>query len=152
MRMPQVPPQPPPSVLTAVKLMHLGAGLSALGIIVGILGRSAVRAAAEKAQPPYTASQVHTLVSVTVAASVVLGLIAVGLWIWMAYANKAGKSWARITSSLLFGFSILDLVTQAMGTAPALNKIILVLISLAGFAAIIFLWKSDSSAYFERRR
>jgi hypothetical protein len=29
-------------------------------------------------------------------------LIGVGLWIWMAQMNKAGKNWARITSTVFF--------------------------------------------------
>lgn len=149
---PQGPPPPPPSVLTAVKLMYLGAALSAIGILVGLLGRPAVKTAVEKAQPAYTASQVNAIVAATVAISILSGLIAVGLWLWMAYANKAGKSWARITSTVFFGLSALGLVTLALGTTPALNKIVLVLVFLVGLGAIIFLWKSDSSAYFEAPR
>lgn len=148
MGIPQGPPAPPASVLGAVKLMYLGAALSAVGIVVGILGRSAVKAAVRKAQPAYTPSQVQTLVSISVGASVVLGLIAVGLWIWMAYASKSGKSWARALSTVFFGFSVLDVAVLALGTTPALNKMIVALVALAGLGAIIFLWKSDSSAYF----
>ncbi len=39
------------------------------------------------------------------------GLLAVGLWIWMARANSAGKSWARIAATALFAINTLAVLS-----------------------------------------
>lgn len=150
---PAGPPAAPPSILTAVKLMYAGAGLSALSLIAGVLSKSAIKTAVEKAQPTFTAQQVDTAVNVGLATAVVIGLIGVGLWLWMAYANKAGKSWARIVASILFGLNALSMIYSLISAGtPVAGKLLSVLIFLVGLGAVIFLWKPESTAFFEAPR
>ena len=48
---------------------------------------------------------------------VVVGLIGVGLWLWMAQKNKAGKNWARITSTVFFALDTLGAIGGLAGGA-----------------------------------
>ena len=98
-----VRPGPPPSVVMAVRLMYAGAVVSAISLIVGLATVGSLRNSLHKANPSLTAAQLHNLQTVVVVGSVVIGVISIGLWVWMALMNKAGKAWARIVATVLFG-------------------------------------------------
>jgi hypothetical protein len=75
------------------------------------------------------------------------GLIAGGLWLWMAWANKHGRSWARILATVFFG--VLTLYAAAgLVALPAAAKIVIIIEWAAGLAAVIFLWQRQSSDYY----
>lgn len=77
----------------------------------------------------------------------IAGLIAAGVWLWMARANKRGRSWARIVSTAFFG--ILTLYTTAGVFAwPAAPKVAVIVEWTAGLTAIVFLWQGQSSLYY----
>jgi hypothetical protein len=141
-------PAPPPSVQSAVKLMYAGAAFSALGLLLGLGARSTIRAAVLQAQPKASIATINADVSAYVAAAIAAGIIGVGLWIWMAFANGRGRSWARVTGTVFFGFDCLGIVVSLTQAAPGASKLIGGLVWLAGLGAVIYLWKPDSSAYF----
>src|SRR5262249_46561808 len=85
---PQRPPMPN-SVQTAVRLMYVGAALSVIELIVGLATISSVKSAIQKAYPHYTPSQVHSLEVASIGIGVLVGLISIGLWLWMARASAA---------------------------------------------------------------
>ncbi|MCW3034839.1 MAG: hypothetical protein JWM17_151 [Actinobacteria bacterium] len=149
--MPPPPQRPtaPPSVLTAVKLIYAGAALSLVGIVVTLTQKDAIRKMIAANNPKLTQSQLDVAMNVGLAFGVILGLLGVGLWLWMASANKKGYSWARVVSSVFFGIDTLYLlyVLFAAGN-PAIQKVASVLLWLVGLGAVVFLWMSDSSAYF----
>ena len=93
-----IPSEPPPSIQRAVVLMYVGAGLEVLGLIFNLITRQG-----------------------STAAGIPGTLIGIGLWIWMARANQAGKDWARITSTVFFGIDCLFLLllqNDPMRTKP----------------------------------
>jgi|SRR5215469_5534218 len=144
---PQVPaPQP---VTTAVRLMYAGAALSAIEIILGLATIGSLRGAIKSQYPGYTASQIHTAEVAAILAAVVIGAIAIGLWLWMAWANGKGKSWARIVATVLFGLNTIDMLTLIARPHSAVSLIFALLVWLAGLGAIYFLWQRESSAYFQ---
>jgi hypothetical protein len=145
-------PEPPASVLNAVKLMYAGAAVSVVGLIVSLVTIGSLKTTIRKADPTFTSSQVHSAEVVVVAFAVVIGLISVGLWIWMAGANKAGKNWARVTSSVFFGLDTLGLLAVFRQAEPVLSRLVTVLVWLVGLAAIIMLWRKESSGYFAAQR
>lgn len=149
-------PPAPRSIQNAVKLMYVGAGLSAISLIVGLLTigslKNAIQTANRTAAKPLTASQLHTAESVGVASIVVLGLLGIGLWLWMARANGSGKSWARVVASVLFGLNTLGLLSVIARPNAAPTKIFDVLVWLVGLGAIVFLYQRDSSEYFAQSR
>jgi len=139
--------EPPTSLQTAVRLMYAGAGISAISFILGLVTIGSVRRTLEKQNPTYSASKISSLVNAEVAIVVVAGVIGVGLWLWMAWANKRGKNWARITGTVFFGLYTLDLVLVAARAASGISTVFAIVTWLVGLGATIMLWRRDSSAY-----
>ena len=53
-------PEPPPSVVQAVRLMYAGAVVSAVSLVVGLATTGSLRTALHKSNPSLTPSQLHT--------------------------------------------------------------------------------------------
>lgn len=143
--------KPPPPVRTAVKLMWVGAALALLNLLLLPLQTDTIRD--QFADQPDVGIDPDTLVSTTIAAGVVFGLIAVGLWVLMALMNGKGKSWARITATVLGGLNILSLLASISGAAgTALPPLALVLgvasLILAG-VIVYLLWQRPASEWFD---
>ncbi len=149
---PQSAAQPPSSIQNAVKLMYAGAVVSVVIIIVAIVTISSARSAVHTAFPHYSAARVRRAAVGLVAYEVVVQVITIGLWLWMAWANKAGKSWARIVSSVLFGLNTLFLLVSLSRPHASFGLALLVVIWLIGLGAIFFLWRRESSAYYTASR
>jgi hypothetical protein len=154
---PQVPygaarpaPTPPPSILTAVKLMYAGAALSAISFLTSLLTQESVRDQIAEANPDYTEEQLDTTVAYGVAFAVVIGLIAILLWVWMAETNRRGKSWARVVATVL---GALNIVFTVIGLSLGQSSGLVVVFSLvsAALAAVILylLYRKESNAYYE---
>lgn len=142
--------RPPATVLTAVKLMYAGAVLSAIGVVVQFIGIPSERAhLRQQHNPKLSSDQIHSIVIGSVVLIAAIGIVSVGLWIWMARSNGAGKPWARIVSSALFALSTLDLLTSLRALGFQIGLVLGLLIWLVGLAAIILLWRKDSTAYFK---
>jgi hypothetical protein len=157
---PQVTSGPAPqSVQNAVKLMYAGAALSVLSIIATAVTANNIRPYIEKHikeinGKPVTAQQITSLVHFDVAAGIAVAVIGLALWLWMAWKNGQGRSWARIVSTVLFAlyaiFFLLDAVRAGGSSAFALITAVLTL--LVGLGSVFFLWKPTSSAYFTSLR
>ena len=150
---PQPPrPEPPASILTAVRLMYAGAAASALSLIATLLTISSLRTAIHNADPTLSATRLHSAQAAAVVIAVLFGLIGVGLWIWMAAANKAAKNWARITASVIFGLDTLAVVADLIRPEPLLNRLVSIVIRLIGLGVIALLWRRESSDYYAAAR
>jgi hypothetical protein len=139
---------PPNSVQTAVRLMYAGAGISAISFILGLVTIGSVRRSLEKQYPSYSASKISSLVNAEIAVVVVAGIIGVGLWIWMAWANKRGKNWARITGTVFFSLYTLDLIFVAARAVSGISTVFAIVTWLVGLGATIMLWRRESTGYF----
>ncbi|HEU5158465.1 MAG TPA: hypothetical protein VFU43_15830 [Streptosporangiaceae bacterium] len=164
--MPAEQPKPPPpdTVQNAFYLMLAGAGLQALGIISALAQIGAIRDTIRERveeQSDGSTLDVDRLVNISIVSIIVVGLLGVALWLWMAYANRAGKNWARITATVFFGISTMSLLsnlavqstdsTVAVGSSgTAFGMVLNVLMWLVGLAAIILLWHRRSGPYFKR--
>lgn len=144
---PQRPAAPTP-VLQAVKLMYAGAIVSAISLIITLVTVGSLKTAIHNADPSLSASKLHSAEVAAVAVAVIFGLIGIGLWLWMAYANKAGKNWARITATVFFGLDTLSVLTSFRQAEPILTRLISILIWLIGLGTIVLLYQRESSAYF----
>jgi hypothetical protein len=154
--MPAKPPAPQ-TVQYAFYLMLAGAALQLLSGIAALGSVSKIRDTLRDQHPDYTSTQIDSAVRIGEAFAIILVLIGMGLWIWMAFANRAGKNWARITGTVFFGLDSLSLVislaasgSNAMSTTKAspFGVVVNILVWLAGLAAVILLWNKQSSAYF----
>jgi hypothetical protein len=146
----------PPSITRAVRVMYVGAVASVIGIIVDLTTYSSLQNAIanrkRKNGQPLTHSQVVNLAHVEVVVLVVVGLIAAGVWIWMARNCLAGKSWARITSTVLFAISTIGVFVSVCGGAVAAGgatRIYGFVVWIVGLIAIVLLWQRTSSEYFK---
>jgi hypothetical protein len=129
----------------AVRLMYAGAVVSAISLVVGLATVGTLRSDLHKAQPTLTPAQLHQLQTVLVVGSVVIELISIGLWVWMALMNKAGKPWARIVATVLFGLYTLYLLFFVIRAGA--GALVPVITWLIGLGALILLWRKDSSEY-----
>jgi hypothetical protein len=146
----------PPSITRAVRVMYAGAAASVIGIIIDLTTygtlQNALATRRRKNGQLMTHAQVVDLAHVEVVAFVVGGLIAAALWIAMARSNRAGKSWARTVSTVLFAISTVSAFVSIGGGALATvdaTRIYGFVVWIIGLAAIILLWQRASSEYFK---
>jgi len=141
----------PQSVANAVKLMYAGAVISAIEVIISLTTIGSLKSAIVKAYPHYSAAKVHDLEVAGIAEIVVSGLIGIALWLVVARLNAAGRNWARIVASVLFGINTIELISLVAQPHALIGILFAVLLWLAGLGAIVLLWRRESSAYFRAR-
>jgi hypothetical protein len=168
-------PPLPQTVQNAFYLMLAGAVLQVTGIIVAMTQVHQLRAAFTQGDSNISSSDANAVSGGLVALIVFFGVVETGLWIWMAYKNKAGRPWARIVGTVLFGFCCLSVVSSVLslafrsslnrvnsttdssghtstvslsGSTTAIGTTVGVIMWGIGLAAIILLWRRQSSAYF----
>ena len=144
-------PAAPNSVRNAVRLMYAGAAFSAIVVIVTLVTVSSLKAGILGKYPHYTPVQRHNAEVAVIVTSVIGGLITVGLWLWMAWANLRGRNWARIVAAVFFGINTLDLIASFARVHAVAPMIVSVLVWLVGLGAIVFLFNKESAAYFKPR-
>jgi hypothetical protein len=66
------------------------------------------------------------------------------LWVWMAWANNKGSSWARIVATGLFALNTISLIVGAAGASIA---IIFVALGWLAGVAVVLLWRQETTAY-----
>ena len=153
----RVKPQPPSSVRTAVKLMYAGAVLSALAVIITAVTIGSIKSTIMARHPDYTLPQLHRAEAANVTVAVIGGLIAIGLWLWMAWANGRGRSWARVLSAVFFGINTLDLLLSlslrhSTAEAHATGSLIIgIVVWLVGLAVIVLLFNKQSSPFYKQQ-
>jgi uncharacterized membrane protein (DUF2068 family) len=156
-------PAPPAPVRRAVRLMQAGAVVSTLSLIFTVIGAFSLKhnmmtANAQKLQQhQITASQISNTATGLIIYTILIGLVSIGLWLWMARMNEAGRRWARITASVFFAlwslytYSVLgELHGGVTVTATLIVSLILILaLWVIGAATVFYLWRPASTAYFK---
>jgi hypothetical protein len=145
-------PPVPASVHNAVRVMFAGAAASLLGIAIDIITVGATKTAIEKHSPSLSASQVSSTQHVLIAGFAAGGVIAAAVWIILALACRRGHNWARVTGTVLFGLSTVDTLAGLTAPLAAAVKIWAVVIWLVALAAVVFLWRRESGAFFRQAR
>ena len=142
-------PPAPQSITRAVQLMYAGAVASLIGIVIALTTLSSIKSQIISRNPSLTTTQVNNAEHVAIGILIASGLIGAALWLWMAQSCKAGKSWARITSTVLFGIETINVVAGAAAVASGgVSRIYSIVIWLIGLGAVIFLWRPSSTEYF----
>lgn len=152
----------PVPVRRAVRLMQAGAAVSAVSLIFTVIGSFSLKsnmmsANAEKLKlHQVTASEISSTAKGLIIYTIFIGLLSIGLWLWMARMNDAGRRWARITASAffvlwsLYTYSVLGELHGGV-TVTATLIVSLVLIAalwVIGAVAVFQLWRPASTAYF----
>jgi hypothetical protein len=150
----QRPPAPAP-VRRAVMVMYAGAAASLLRAIADLVTRTELKnfvaARSRAAAVHLNASQISAATNVALAVAVVVGVISIGLWIFIARAAGKGSKAARITGTVLFGLDTLSLLVAPPDvgvSGPVLPKIFTGIVWLAGLVVVILLWQRRSRAFF----
>jgi hypothetical protein len=147
------PLAPPGAVRRAASLMLAGAALSIVyGVVAGLTSHSAMLYSYTSTPSGTTVRHANFLVS-----GIVGGVIQCLLWLWMAWKAKAGRGWARVLSTVFFGFMCLGLLAAVIAAAASPgNAVPALLVTLiqwgAGLAALIQLWRPESSQFFAAAR
>jgi uncharacterized membrane protein (UPF0136 family) len=152
-QMPDTPPRTiPGTVRQAVRAMYGGAAASLIYLISSVVTQGSTKTAIHKRFPNLSASQVATEQHVLLIAGIVSGLIAIAAWRLIARASQAGKNWARITGTVLFGLATLDALGGLINPVAVPVKILAFVIWLFGLIAVVRLWQAASTAYFKAPR
>jgi hypothetical protein len=146
------PPPPPDAIRRATALIFAGAALSVVyGIVDGLTVHSSEFYTYSSTQSGTTVHQANSLVS-----GIVTGVIQCLLWLWMAWKIKSGRNWARVLSSVFFGFMCLTFLKGAWSASSNDDAILAFLVTLiewgVGLAALIKLWRPESSQFFAAAR
>ena len=140
--------EPPGPVRTAVKLMYAGAALSAITVIVTLVTVGSLKSGILARYPEYTPAQRHNAEIAAVTSAILGGVVAIGLWLWMAWANRGGRNWARIVSAVFFGINSLGLIISVFRVHATAGLIVSGLAWLAGLAAIVLLFRRESGPFY----
>jgi serine/threonine protein kinase len=134
----------PASMATAVRLMYAGAAFTliyAIGVVV---------AAGSIVKADNYATTGRTSVGGVDALTVVVSLIEIALWLWIARGCKNARNSARITGTVLFGIHTLVTLGVLVNHHPGIGlpKILTAISWLIACGAVVFLWRRESSAFF----
>ena len=89
-----------------------------------------------------------------VGGAVIEGLAQVALWLWMAWKTETGRAWARILSTVFYGLlcvqPIIGLALFAISKGAGHPAVVIILLVQwgVGLAALIQLWRRESSDFF----
>ena len=138
-------------MLTAVRLMYVGAALSLVNAAVALTAINQIQTAFE-AQHPLAQNAAQGAASLAAAGVIISGAVGIGLWLKLASASRRGRSWARTVGTILFGLDTIGLLGTLSRTGVPAVKTLGVLIWLIGLIAVISLWRRQSSDYFHNSR
>ena len=143
---------PPWSIWYAVRLMWAGAALSLVVLAVTFLTADSIkRSIADRLceQSNYSQHTADTQYQTLIASTVVVSLLGVVVWLWMARANGAGKKWARLFATGLGATNILGFLVSVTADGVTVPQIVLGGLNLLLAAAVlVLLWHPDSSDYY----
>lgn len=140
----------PASVLNAVRVMYAGAVTSLLGAAFDVVTVNATKRAIESHSRHLSASQLASLQHTLIAGFAAGGVIAAAVWIGLAVACRRGHDWARIAGTVLFGLSTVDALGGLAVPVAGVVKVWALLVWLAGLAAVVLLWRRESTAFFRQ--
>jgi hypothetical protein len=139
----------PPPVLTAVRLIYGGAIGTAVQLIAALAFIGDINAYHLTVLGHHlTNAQLSHWRPLIITLAVVLALVVIGLWLWMARAVGRGRNWARIACTVLAALATLELA----GTHGVAQVLLALLTWLTGLAAVWQLWRPASGAFFRPRR
>jgi hypothetical protein len=147
------PATPPVTVQRAIMLMYGGAATSTVYLIAALVTMGSLKSALVNANKtgkhPLTASQVNGEATGYIIYVIFVAVVAIALWLWMARMNGRGKSWARVTATVLFCLWTINTVSTVSQTRLFLALVFPVISWLLGLGAVFLLWRPDSTAFFK---
>ena len=151
------------TVRAAVRVMYAGATVSTVNLIIFLAIIGDIKAYHAILGYRLTAAQVSQLLNTgAITLAIVIALVPIALWLWMARETGRGRNWARGLSTVLFALATLSLSSVIpqpvfnitfvpavrLSFVPLLGPAATVLTWLAGAAAVWLLWRPASTAFF----
>ena len=144
------PTQMPSSVATAVKLIWARIAITVITTLATFaMLDTFVDQALEQAGASTGDVDEEMVRTITIATGIVGLVIGVGIAVLLLTFIKKGANWARITWTVLTVIGLL-LGLIGIGSLPALFLVLKVVYMVLGVAALFFLWKKESNAWFSR--
>jgi hypothetical protein len=134
------------SAFIAVKLMYLGAVVELMAAVIILTTIGDVRSSVVQRNPDLTEIEWHAVVAGQLEPTAVAAGIAVGFWLWMAWANAGGHRWARIAFTLFFGLNVFGLLrglAQGSAVYARADLTIGVVLCFVQLAAVILVFRSE---------
>jgi hypothetical protein len=141
--------RPPRPVRWAVGFMFAGAALELLALVVALLTTASLKAGILQAHPDDSPPFTHATELIRTAPLIVGALIALCLWLWMAWANEHGRPWARVVSAVFFGINTVDLLISWRLLHATPDLIVGGVIWLAGLAAVVLIFSGDAAPFYD---
>lgn len=129
--------------------MYVGAALSVVGVVLSFFTRDTLKK--QFSDSGLSGSQIDTAVTATLAAAAVAGLIFVALYLWLARKVLAGRSWARITTLVVSGLTILVTLGSLGQPQGGLYRTVSLISALVSAAVFVLLVLKPSAEFFRRR-
>jgi len=137
----------PPAMRWAVSLMYVGAVAAVVRGLVDIANNTTI--ITPSSTSPHAGTVQHAS---SLAAGITEGIVIGGLWLWMAWKTGTGWHWARVLSCVFFGLLSLTLIGSVVSLAGrdgSVGNFIVTLVEWGvGLAAIVELWRPESSGFF----
>jgi hypothetical protein len=136
-------PALPESMRRAVGLMWAGLGLSMVyNIVTGVMAGSLFIA---------ETTNTATYHGVYIGGVVFGALIEIGLWLWMIWKVQTGRSWARVLSTVFFGFTCLQFIL-VLAAGIGVAKFLVTVYFVVALAALVMLYQRESNDFFAAAR
>ena len=139
----------PSVILTATRLMYLGAAVTALYAMFGTF--AAVHDNRYSALHPFShaGQQAHTMASDIAVTAVYGGAIGIVCWIVVATSCRRGHGWTRIAATILLALHALGVLAVLYSTHDdSTVKALTLIIWAIGLPAVILLWSGQASRFF----
>jgi hypothetical protein len=138
------------TVLTACRLMYLGALLEAAGLVTFVLTTGSLKASFVRAYPDYTPHLWHVMTALIVAKEIAIP-VAFAVWLILAWGNSRGRDWARVAFIALFGLDTLAVVA-AVGQREAwydpANLALSVTVWFIALTSMVLIFSRKSGPYY----
>jgi hypothetical protein len=134
------------TMVTAVRLIYLGAVLELAAAVTVLATSGNVSSSMAHRNPGYTQAQWHAVVAGKLAPTALAACIAVAFWLWMAWANGRRRRWAKILFALFFGVNAFGLGSGLAGGSAVYARADLAvgtLLCLVHLAAVALLFDQD---------
>lgn len=133
--------------------MWVGAGISLISLLVTLatLGslKSQIREQLAQSGQNVTDDLVNASYAMAIVVGIVGAVIAILLWLWMAWKNGQGRSWARIVATVLGGINVIStLYTAFAGNTGAAATILAVVNLVLAIVILALLWRKEAGAYY----
>jgi hypothetical protein len=147
-------PLSPRPVVTAVRLMYVGAAVELCTLITIVATLGSLKSAILQRNPGYTAAQWHAEVHGHILPLELGAVVAIGVWLLLAWANGRGHRWARIGFAVFFGVttvSLLNGLAQDAATYAPADLIAGVVLWLVALVTVGLVFNRESAPHYVRR-